>query len=135
MWNAAMDDKYFNPLSQEEIDIAEAELARERYRDDLSDEVERLRVCIEELEEALSKSIMHQKELDRCVHITAEQIDKRWKYLSEIGSKGVAKGYEQALYDLGFRRCEECDGMGNYQEIRNFNWTECESCHGHGWII
>ena len=130
-----MDDKYFNPLSQEEIDIAEAELARERYRDDLSDEVERLRVCIEELEEALSKSIMHQKELDRCVHITAEQIDKRWKYLSEIGSKGVAEGYEQALYDLGFRRCEECDGMGNYQEIRNFNWTECDSCHGHGWII
>ena len=38
-----MDDKYFNPLSQEEVDRAEAELARERYRDDLSDEIERLR--------------------------------------------------------------------------------------------
>jgi len=93
---------------------------------------------IDELEEALSKSIMHQKELDRCAHITTEQIDKRWKYLSEIGSKGVADGYEQALYDLGFRRCEECGGRGSWNERTN-NITviqrNCLSCHGHGWKI
>ena len=92
---------------------------------------------IDELEEALSKSIMHQKELDRCAHITTEQIDKRWKYLSEIGSKGVADGYEQALYDLGFRRCEECGGSGRTYQHTSVDTASfpCHSCHGHGWKV
>ena len=95
------------------------------------EEIERLRSSLEDSQsesERLREALAASEE--REAGLTAEQIDKRWKYLSEIGSKGVAEGYEQALYDLGFRRCEECGGGVSKA------WDNgCPSCHGHGWII
>ena len=44
-----MSEKYFNPLSQEETDREMAELEREHYRDDLSEEITRLRAEVDEL--------------------------------------------------------------------------------------
>ena len=74
------------------------------------------------------------------VPIQKKQIDEMWEYLSEIGSRGVAEGYEQALFDLGFSRCEECGGSGK-KESRSSSmreepmlWT-CPTCHGHRWRI
>ena len=77
------------------------------------------------------------------VPIQKKQIDEMWEYLSEIGSRGVAEGYEQALFDLGFSRCEECGGSGK-KESRSSSMREepmlwtcpfCAKYTGHGWVI
>ena len=99
----------------------------ERLRAELAEKDKR----IEELEEALSKSIMHQKELDRCVHITAEQIDKAW------GSACVGGPVYPlaAMNHLNIVACEECGGSGIPTPYEVGSGESCHSCHGHGWVI
>jgi len=71
----------------------------------------------------------------RSRYITDEQIDALWKYLHEIGDKGVATGYEQALYDLGIERCEGCEGDGHYDGSFDpeRGLGTCRNCNGKGW--
>ena len=69
---------------------------------------------------------------DDMLMINFDRIDAAW------GQKYFYDGVDGPLIRanlVGIVACEECEGMGNYQEIRNFNWTECESCDGHGWIV
>ena len=73
--------------------------------------------------------------------VSYDAIDAMWKYINRLKIAGdnhcssLAVVIKEVLALAGIVACEECEGMGNYQEIRNFNWTECESCHGHGWVI
>jgi len=119
-------------------------------------ERDRMRRQIEELEEALSKSIMHQKELDRCVHITTEQLASGEVVLLTQGQIDAAwetrhwgtvpdhteEHVDDALERLGIVACEECGGSGErdrsmYQpngDPTDPTPDECSSCHGHGWV-
>ena len=85
---------------------------------------------IEEMEEALSKSIMHQKELDRCVHITAEQIDTAWTL---TGPSAYGQYAEDVVRIFNIAACEECGGS---KRVNDGDMDQpCPSCHGHGWVI
>ena len=89
-------------------------------------------------DEFLGKSKRQRGKAIRKMHghqwIPDEEINMLWKRRSFYTGAALA-AIDDCLNAINIVACEECDGMGNYQEIRNFNWTECESCHGHGWRI
>jgi len=111
--------------------------------DEVAYEVIGLSARVEELEEALSKSIMHQKELDRCAHITTEQLASGEVVLLTQGQIDwawrVASSEEpytdDCLAELGIVACEECGGSGM---IGNPSSSDqvciCHDCGGHGWV-
>ena len=105
-------------------------------------EIERRWEYIDELESALSKSIMHQKELDRCVHITHDQIDAAWGE-GRPPNCDFEEGFLAAFAVLGIHCCKGCGGSGVKKTTIDHNMygkpvcanLTCPVCDGHGWVI
>ena len=136
-WKAAADEI---KLLRDELDLANGRLdEKSRIICDMNQELAEKDKTIEELEDELNEEHTFLSDCD--VIITVEQIDAMWKYINRLKIAGdnhcssLAVVIKEVLALAGIVSCEECEGMGNYQEIRNFNWTECESCDGHGWIV
>lgn len=91
-----------------------------------------------ELERTLSKSIMHQKELDRCVHLSEEMIDNAWEFNEDSNAMTKAHGRAMLYSCFCITSCDKCDGT---REV--LGWTDCEdlvscpACYrngkSHGW--
>lgn len=106
-----------------------------KYCIEIRYEIERLRQCIEELEEERNQLRQFQQSLHPTglrdymktyYVITDAQIDAAW-----------AQGFD-ALAELGIVRCEECGGSGEggmrYDGSPVPVEENCHDCNGHGWV-
>ena len=68
------------------------------------------------------------------IEITNSQVDMAWGWLGEFRAIYRPGLFYDVMKELGILMCKNCDGLGDYQEIKNFNFVVCKKCNGHGWV-